>query len=407
MSIQALSNAALPSRRPVALAVEDDGFERMRLAAILEKLGFEVVLAADGAEALSLLTGQPPDVLITDWQLPALSGLDLCRAVRSSDPARRPYTVIVTARDRLEDMVQGLESGADDFIAKPYRAEELSARLRSGQRLLEMRRTLVERTGLLEQALMHHSRTREALDADLAAAARLQHQLLERATAPVEGLSHVHLFRPTRQVGGDIYGVASLGGGRVGFFHIDATGHGIAGALHGFAIATALLGLGRRAVEFDDPGAWVTAFNGRALEVGADLGCSLVLGWLDLHDRRGRLCQAGHPHPLAVARSGTVRRLGTGGLPVGAIDGAAYRSSEFVLGADERLVLYSDGVTDCVDAAGRPFGAERLERSLADSAVASLDAQLRAVARALDDWRGTAAHEDDVSLLMLEPGAQR
>jgi sigma-B regulation protein RsbU (phosphoserine phosphatase) len=266
-----------------------------------------------------------------------------------------------------------------------------------------MRRTLVERTGLLEQALMHHSRTREALDADLAAAARLQHQLLERATTPVEGVSLAHLLRPTRKVGGDIYGIANLGGERVGFFHIDATGHGIAGALHGFAIATALLGRGGHAVEFDDPAAWVTAFNGRALEVGADLGCSLVLGWLDVRDRRGRLCQAGHPHPLVVTRGGAVRRLGEGGLPVGVLDGAAYRSSEFALGKGERLVLYSDGVTDCVDAAGRPFGSERLEQSLAASAGAALDAQLRAIARSLDDWRGTAAQEDDVSVLMLEP----
>ena len=390
-------------RRPVALAVEDDGFERLRLAAILERLGFEVVLAADGAEALSLLTGQPPDVLITDWQLPALSGLDLCRAVRGSDPARRPYTVLVTARDQVEDMVEGLESGADDFIAKPYRPEELSARLRSGQRVLEMRRTLVERTGMLEQALRHHTNSREALDADLAAAARLQHQLLERATAPIEGLSIAHLFRPTQKVGGDIYGVASVSGGRVGFFHIDATGHGIAAALHGFAIATALLGLSGRADEFDDPAAWVSAFNERALKVGADLGCSLVVGWLDLRDRRGRLCQAGHPYPLVVARDGGVRRLGSGGLPVGAIDGAAYRSSEFAIEAGERLVLYSDGVTDCVDLAGRPFGPQRLERTLAATADTDVDKLLRTIARALDDWRGTATPDDDVSLLIVEP----
>lgn len=403
MQAQALQRTT-PSRRPIALAVEDDGFERLRLAAILEKLGFEVLLAADGAEALSLLTGQPPDVLITDWQLPALSGLDLCRAVRAGDPARRPYTVLVTARDQVEDMVEGLESGADDFIAKPYRAEELSARLRSGQRLLEMRRALVERTGMLEQALRHHSRAREALDADLAAAARLQHQLLERATTPVPGLSIAHLFRPTQRVGGDIYGVASLAGERVGFFHIDATGHGIAAALHGFAIATAMLGLGGRAVEFEDPSAWVSAFNERALRVGVELGCSLVLGWLDLESRRGRLCQAGHPHPLVVARDGGVRRLGDGGLPVGAITGARYRPSEFALGPGERLALYSDGVTDCVDAAGRPFGVERLQQALAGAAGADIDALLRSAGRALDDWRGTAAYDDDVSLLILEPG---
>jgi sigma-B regulation protein RsbU (phosphoserine phosphatase) len=393
------------SRRPVALAVEDDAFERLRLAALLERLGFEVMVAADGAEALAHLAAGCPDVLVTDWQLPAVSGLDLCRTLQSADPAQRPYTVLVTARDEVQDLVAGLDAGADDFLSKPYRAEELSARLRSGQRLLELRRSLVERTSLLEQALRHQGRSRLALDAELAAAARLQHQLLERAIAPIEGLAAAHLFRPARQIGGDVFGTLVLDGGRVGFFHIDATGHGIGAALHAFAIATALLGLGGRAAELEDPATWVTGFNERALDIGAELGCSLTVGWLDLRHRGGRLCQAGHPHPLVVRRDGTVRRLGSGGLPVGALSGARYATTDFQLEHGERFVLHSDGVTDCVNEAGQPFGQERLEAALASGAAHGLAECLRSVSLALDGWRGTATHDDDVSLLMLEPGA--
>ena len=392
-------------QRPVALAVEDDGFERLRLATILERLGFDVLVAADGAEALGILAHRTPDFVVTDWQLPALTGIELCRALQAINPAQRPYTMLVTARDEVKDIVEGLDSGADDFVTKPYRAEELSARLRSGQRLLDLRRALVERTGMLEEALRHQGRMHESIDADLSAAARLQHQLLERSTAPVAGLSLVHLFRPARQVGGDVFGVTELAGRRIGFFHIDATGHGIAAALHAFAIATALLGLGGSRAEFMDPAAWVSSFNERTLNVGAELSCSLVFGWLDLVSGEGRFCQAGHPHPLGVDRRGVVRRLGAGGLPVGAMDGVPYIATDFRLAPGERLVLHSDGVTDCVDAGGRPFGQDRLEQALATAGGHDIHECLRAVSRALDDWRGRAAYDDDASLLILEPEA--
>ena len=403
MSTLVQSTSVAAARRPQALAVEDDGFERLRLAALLEREGFDVTLAADGAEALAALSGAAPDVVVTDWQLPALSGLDLCRAVGSMDPARRPYMVLVTARDEVADLVAGFDAGADDFMTKPYRAEELSARLRSGQRLLELRRTLLQRTALLEQALRHQGKVRNEFDADLTAAARLQHQLIERATLPVDGMRTAHLFRPARKVGGDVFGVTSLPDDRASFFHIDATGHGIAAALHGFAFATALLGLGNQVASFDDPAAWVASFNSRMLSIGAELGCSLVVGWLDLGTGAGRLCQAGHPYPLVVDPRGNVRRLGAGGLPVGALDGARYGTTDFSLNAGDRLAVFSDGVTDCVDPRGTPFGAERLEQALAQGTGGSLDDCLRAASLALDTWRGTAPYDDDVSLLLLEP----
>jgi sigma-B regulation protein RsbU (phosphoserine phosphatase) len=401
MPTTATSPATHNRPRPVALAVEDDSFERLRLAGILERLGFEVIVAADGAEALAALAIRRADVLVTDWQLPELSGVDLCRALHSTDPAQRPFTILVTAKDHVEDLVEALEAGADDFVAKPYRAEELAARLKSGHRLITLRRSLVERTRMLEHALRHQGQLREDIDADLAAAARLQHQLLLRSTTPPSGIALRHLFRPARHLGGDVFGVSALQGDRAGFFHIDATGHGVAAALHAFAIATALLGLAGSA-ELDDPATWVRGLNGRALDLDASIGCSLVIGWLDRRSGDGRLCQAGHPHPIVVRQDGRLRSLGSGGLPVGALDGALYTTTEFRLDATERLVLFSDGVTDCVDPAGRPFGQERLEQALSASAHRSLEESVLAVGRTIDDWRQSAPYDDDVSLLALE-----
>jgi sigma-B regulation protein RsbU (phosphoserine phosphatase) len=388
--------------RPVALAVEDDGFERLRLVAILERLGFEVLAAADGAQALSALATRDADVVITDWQLPVLSGIDVCRTLRNADPARRPFTMMVTSRGEVEDLVEGLEAGADDFMTKPYRAGELEARLRSGQRLQQMRRDLVERSRTLEQALRHQDLMRQDLDADLTAAVHLQHMLIDRSTTPLPGLALAHLFRPARSISGDVFGVTELDRGRAGFFHIDATGHGAAAALHAFAIATALMGLGGSAAEFDDPAVWVSDFNARALKLGADLGCSLVVGWVDRNTGQGRLCQAGHPHPLVVARDGEVRPLGRGGLPIGAMEGARYETTEFTLATGERLVVFSDGVNDCVNPMGQRFGEDRLQQALTVGAGKDIHANVRAVERELDSWRCTATYDDDVSLLALE-----
>lgn len=388
-----------------ALVVEDDGFERLRLSTLLERRGYRVTAAADGAEALSVLARRSFDVVITDWQLPALSGLDLCRALRHTDPAERPFTMLVTARDGVDDLVEGLEAGADEFLSKPYRAEELAARLGAGQRLLRLRKELGQRTRMLEQALRHQGAAREGLDADLAAATRLQYRFLERSVAPGEGLRAAQLFRPAGKIGGDLFGVAMLTPTRAGFFHIDATGHGIAAALHAFALTASLNGFRGGSSEFADPAAWVAALNDRSVSDAADMSCSLVVGWLDLVSREGRFCQAGHPHPLAIGRDASLRRLGSGGLPVGALEGAVFRNTDFALAPGERLALFSDGVTDCVNPAGDPFGEARLEQALRSHAAHGLDDLVRALARELDDWRQTAPYDDDLSLLMLEPEA--
>jgi sigma-B regulation protein RsbU (phosphoserine phosphatase) len=105
-----------------------------------------------------------------------------------------------------------------------------------------------------------------------------------------------------------------------------------------------------------------------------------------------------------VRADGRVRRLGGGGLPVGALAGARYSTTGFEIENGERLVLHSDGVVDCVNEAGDPFGQQRFDTALATGAARGLADCLRSVGLALDHWRGTAALDDDVSILMLEPG---
>lgn len=127
-----------PDARPQVLIVDDDDISTMLLHDILSRSGFEVLVARNGYEALDVLRGGTCRLVITDWELPGMSGVELCRAIREDEFDRYIYAILLTSRDEAHDVVEGLSSGADDFVSKPFQAGELRVRLRAGQRVLGM-----------------------------------------------------------------------------------------------------------------------------------------------------------------------------------------------------------------------------------------------------------------------------
>jgi two-component system response regulator MprA len=116
-------------RLPRILVVDDDRAVRESLRRSLEFNGFEVGLAADGAEALATITGNPPDALVIDVMMPRLDGLETTRALRAA--GNDMPILVLTARDSVGDRVEGLDAGADDYLTKPFALQELLARLRA------------------------------------------------------------------------------------------------------------------------------------------------------------------------------------------------------------------------------------------------------------------------------------
>lgn len=132
------------------LIAEDDRASNLLLRKILEGLGHEVVATANGAEALEQLTRKDDiHVVITDWMMPAMNGLDLCQHIRTREHARYVYVLVATARRGKKKYLEALEAGADDFIAKPIDAEELGARLRVAARILGLQAEMKQLQGLL------------------------------------------------------------------------------------------------------------------------------------------------------------------------------------------------------------------------------------------------------------------
>lgn len=135
---------ASESRVPILIA-EDDAVSRHMLQAFLRKWGYEVVSAADGLEALRILEsdGAPP-LAVLDWMMPGMEGPEVCRRVREIKGRPYIYVLLLTGRTQKEDLLRGLESGADDYLTKPFDAPELRARLHVGQRILDLQRSLIE-----------------------------------------------------------------------------------------------------------------------------------------------------------------------------------------------------------------------------------------------------------------------
>lgn len=126
----------MASDSPSVLVVEDDPAQREILSYNLEADGFRVALAGDGEEALMLVKELAPDLIVLDWMLPNLSGIEVCRQLKTRNATRNVPVIMISARSEEVDRVRGLETGADDYVVKPYSLIELMARVRA-----QLRRT--------------------------------------------------------------------------------------------------------------------------------------------------------------------------------------------------------------------------------------------------------------------------
>lgn len=127
---------------PAILLAEDDAVTRMLMTRFLKKAGYEVVAVADGAEALDKMTKRYYPILVTDWEMPGMDGVALCKAVRNMQLDGYVYALLLTARDSKEHIIAGLEAGADDYLVKPVHEAELIARLNAGRRILTLEHSL-------------------------------------------------------------------------------------------------------------------------------------------------------------------------------------------------------------------------------------------------------------------------
>lgn len=398
------SHASLRRR---VLVVDDSRFQRRILKAMLAGWGYEVVEASSGAEALEIVEKDLPDLVISDWMMPGMTGLEFCRAFREISQDRYAYFILLTSKSEKAEIAHGLDSGADDFVTKPVDKNELRARITAGERILHMQHELSDT--LSELRTMYNS-----LQRDLREAQKLQQSLVREKykTYPTGDVSL--MLRSSGHVGGDLVGFFDCGDNRLGLFAIDVSGHGVSSALMtarlaGYLSATAPdqnIALRRKpdgTYVALPPSEVVTTLNDLVLnEMETEHYFTFMLSIVDRHSGKVTICQAGHPHPVVQRADGKIEQTGTGGFPVGLLAGVDFAEFEVMLNPGDRLLIVSDGVTECPDPVGQLLDEDGTAWIVAQSRDLVGTAFLAGLVDELTKYANQSDFPDDVSAILYE-----
>lgn len=211
------------------LVVEDTDCERFYITHLLRQFGWLVESRSNGKAALDYLQQNEVHILVSDWRMPEMSGIELCQIVKNNHLP--PFVILLTANNQTADIVLGIEAGADDFICKPFLPELLKVRMLAAMRIVQLQHNLSRNIQLLQQGLAKESALLSTIKQDLFSAAKVQRELLPRSkTLPRDWQLH-HEFQPASYLAGDLYQCFDLGDDQLGFYLIDAAGHGVAAAL--------------------------------------------------------------------------------------------------------------------------------------------------------------------------------
>ncbi len=414
--IESSIRIADPSARAIqrVLVVDDSRLQRRILAASLKKWGFAVTEAESGDQALEICRDTPPDLVLSDWMMPGMSGVEFCNEFRRMSRDNYGYFILLTSKSDKAEIAHGLDAGADDFLTKPVDPGELRARIAAGERILEMERELTEKNRLVNSTLDKLQALYASLDADLIEAKKLQQSLVRDRHRDYGTAEVSMLLRSSGHVGGDLVGMFPVSDTRIGLYGIDVSGHGISSALMTARLAGYLSGAApEQNVALErlpdggyaprPPGQTIAALNDLFLsELETEHYFTLLLADVDLATGRVVMAQAGHPYPAIQRADGSVEMVGDGGLPVGLIPGAEYQEFEVQLQPGDRLMIHSDGVTECAAPDGTLLDDEGLARILHGLRGARAMSCLESLIWKLADFAGDDTFADDVSAILLE-----
>ncbi|MEQ8901048.1 MAG: fused response regulator/phosphatase [Roseovarius sp.] len=396
------------------LVVDDSRAQRRILTASLQRWGFDVREADSGGAALRICADYAPDLVLSDWMMPGMTGLEFCRVFRDMARDSYGYFILLTSKSDKDEVAIGLDAGADDFLTKPVNAAELRARIAAGARILQMERELTDKNRLITSTLGELQSLYDSLDSDLIEAKKLQQSLVSERYRDFGTAEVSLLLQSAGHVGGDLVGMFPISEGRIGLYGIDVSGHGISSALMTARLAGYLsssvpeqnlaLQKTRGGGFAPRPPAEAIAMLNRVImsEMETEHYFTIALADVDLVSGHVIIAQAGHPYPALQRAGGTVEFIGHGGLPVGLIDAAEFQQFEVTMAPGDRLLIHSDGVTECAARDGALLDEAGLARILRDLRQTRGRAFLESLIWKLSDFAGDADFQDDISAVLLE-----
>jgi len=379
------------------LIIEDDPLFRLVLTKSLKNQGYDVMVAANGEEGLQQAREIRPALILCDWMMPRMDGLEVCRHIKADPELATTFFVLLTAREGVEDRVEGLDTGADDFLSKPVEMNELRAKVRAGLRLHQLNQDL--------------QTAKKIMEAELAEAADYVRSLLP---SPLTGKVTIDArFIPSRQLGGDCFDYYWLNSHELVIYVVDAAGHGVGSALLSVSVLNVLRSQSLSGVNFSEPARVLTALNDKfQMNTQTDKYFTIWYGVYNQSDSKLVYVSAGHPPAILLSpnqgKDNQVQSLKTPGLPVGMFPEAEYVSYQCQIVANSTLYVFSDGAYEICQSDGSIWSLDAFTNLLASQplAVSVLEPpnhtnNLELVLQHIKNLSAKEALDDDLSLLQI------
>ncbi len=373
------------------LVIDDDPTTRLILAKNLRDQGYDVTVANTGEVGIAKAQEIKPALIICDWMMPGLDGLDVCRHLKADPYLASIFFILLTAKDDIADRIRGLDAGADEFLSKPIERDELRARVQAGLRLYQANQELKEQKHLLETELN---------EAAIYVRSLLPKPLIDPIAIDLR-------FIPSSQLGGDCCDFFWLDPDHLVVFLLDVSGHGLGSALP----SVSLLNLLRSQKEaspkdFYYPEKILSLLNdGFQMSSQNDKYFTIWYGVYHQQTQQLTYASAGHPPAFLISadalNSATVTPLKTPSLPIGMFDGVTYVSAKCHVPPKSLLYVFSDGIYEFNTTSGQAWSLEGFGQLLAAHYGQNLNLdQILAEIQAIS--APGAMGVDDVSLVQVQ-----
>lgn len=390
------------------LVADDDKELRRLLELLLSRWGYDVEMACDGEEAWRILQSPTgPRLALLDWEMPRIDGVEICRLLRSREQTPYIYTILLTAKDTKEDVVEGINAGADDYLTKPFNSMELQARLRSGRRILDLQSALLNS---MDEIRRSDDALAEARRREIEIGVKIQQTLLVGQPPTTPDVTIASMSTPSQEIDGDFSDFLSHNECCFDLLIGDVMGKGVAAALMGAAVKSQFVRAmcqqlsARGSSPLPTPEQLVSAVHQAVTGefIGLERFITLCFARFDLRAGRVSLVDCGHTGTIHLERSsGRVNIYHGDNMPLGFSVDEVYSERSVKLEPGDLFLFYSDGITEALSPEGEVFGMDRLVELITSRRDFSADSLLESVKAAITEYAGPAPFTDDLTAIAV------
>lgn len=364
------------------LIAEDDTTSRMILSAVCAEWGYNVVAVEDGLAAWNILQQEDaPRLMVVDWEMPNMNGIELCQRVRESQTDNPPYIILLTSRSETDDIVEGLNKGANDYIAKPFDNEELQVRISVGNRVLQLQTELHDANAILnkERAVIENI------------------VLGMKDHAPFDE-SHIRAIQtPVEKTSGDVLFSANCPDGTQHLLLGDFTGHGITAALGGPIASDVFYKMTAKGLSMAEIGFEINQHMCEKMPTGLFFGA--ILFEINAARNNINIWNCGMENILFFRGGNYKEEIKSNNLALGITKINFDNVMTYSIQPNDHFYAFSDGIIETLNAADEQYGQDRLIASITTMLKEQNELQV------LDDeakvFRGSGLQMDDLTLVEL------